>query len=64
MITGLIKAFVFGFLLSVLGCYYGYHSSGGALGVGRATTLAVVSAAIMIFASNYVLTTLFVRLGL
>lgn len=64
VITGLIKAVVFGFLLSSLGCYYGYHSSGGALGVGRATTLAVVSSAVMIFASNYVLTTLFVRLDI
>ncbi len=59
--TGLIKAAVFGFLLTLMGCYHGYHSRGGAQGVGRATTNAVVSSAILIFASNYLLTTLFVE---
>ncbi|MEL6365114.1 MAG: ABC transporter permease [Pseudomonadota bacterium] len=59
--TGLIKAAVFGFLLALMGCYHGYYSRGGAQGVGRSTTNAVVSAAILIFASNYLLTTIFVE---
>jgi phospholipid/cholesterol/gamma-HCH transport system permease protein len=57
--SGLIKAAVFGFLVALMGCYHGYHSAGGARGVGRATTHAVVSAAILIFAADYLLTSAF-----
>lgn len=57
--SGLIKAAVFGFIVALMGCYHGYNASGGARGVGRATTHAVVSAAILIFAADYGLTTLF-----
>jgi phospholipid/cholesterol/gamma-HCH transport system permease protein len=57
--SGLIKAAVFGFLVALMGCYHGYHASGGARGVGRATTHAVVSAAILIFAADYLLTSAF-----
>jgi phospholipid/cholesterol/gamma-HCH transport system permease protein len=59
--TGLIKAAVFGFLISVLGCYYGYKSRGGAGGVGSATRTAVVAAAVAVLASNYIMTSLFVE---
>ena len=59
--SGLIKAAVFGFIVTLMGCYHGYNASGGARGVGRATTLAVVSAAILIFLSDYLLTTWFSR---
>jgi len=57
--SGLAKAAVFGFLIALLGCYQGYHSRGGAEGVGSATTAAVVSASILILAFDYVLTELF-----
>src|ERR1700754_1887197 len=57
--SGLVKAAVFGFIVALMGCYHGYNASGGARGVGRATTHAVVSAAILIFASDYLLTSLF-----
>jgi phospholipid/cholesterol/gamma-HCH transport system permease protein len=57
--SGLIKAAVFGFIIALMGCFHGYHSEGGAQGVGRATTNAVVSASIMILASNYIMTSLF-----
>jgi phospholipid/cholesterol/gamma-HCH transport system permease protein len=57
--SGLIKAAVFGFIVALMGCYHGYNSSGGARGVGRATTHAVVSAAILIFAADYLLTSAF-----
>ncbi len=60
VVMGLIKAGVFGFLISVMGCYYGYHSTGGAQGVGAATRSAVVASAVAIFASNYILTSLLV----
>src|ERR1700748_978233 len=54
--SGLIKAAVFGFIIALMGCYNGFHSKGGAQGVGSATTNAVVSASILILAANYILT--------
>jgi phospholipid/cholesterol/gamma-HCH transport system permease protein len=59
VVSGLIKAAVFGFIVALMGCYHGYHASGGARGVGRATTHAVVSAAVLVFAADYLLTSLF-----
>jgi len=57
--SGLVKAGVFGFTISLMGCYHGYNSEGGAQGVGRATTNAVVSASILILIFNYVITEIF-----
>ena len=57
--SGLVKASVFGFLIALMGCYHGYHSRGGAQGVGTATTNAVVSASILILSFNYLITGLF-----
>jgi phospholipid/cholesterol/gamma-HCH transport system permease protein len=59
VISGLIKAAAFGFIVSVMGCYHGYYASRGAQGVGAATTYAVVSASIMILIVNYFLTQVF-----
>jgi phospholipid/cholesterol/gamma-HCH transport system permease protein len=59
VISGLTKAAVFGFLITLMGCYNGYYSKGGAQGVGAATTNAVVSAAIMILVFNYIITAMF-----
>ncbi len=59
VISGLVKAAVFGFLISLMGCFFGYHSRGGAQGVGSATTSAVVAASVLILAFDYVLTELF-----
>jgi len=59
VVSGLVKASIFGFLISLMGCYHGFMSRGGAQGVGRATTNAVVSASIMILCANYVITELF-----
>jgi phospholipid/cholesterol/gamma-HCH transport system permease protein len=56
--SGLIKAAAFGFIIAVMGCYHGFNSKGGAQGVGRATTNAVVSSAILILAANFALTNL------
>lgn len=56
---GLVKASVFGFIISIMGCYHGFHSKGGAQGVGAATTNAVVASSIMILLSNYIVTELF-----
>jgi phospholipid/cholesterol/gamma-HCH transport system permease protein len=59
VVSGLTKAAVFGFVISLMGCYHGYYSRGGAQGVGAATTNSVVSAAIMILIFNYVITALY-----
>ena len=59
VVSGLVKAAVFGFIVTLMGCYHGYHSRGGAQGVGAATTNAVVSAAILILFTNYLITELF-----
>jgi phospholipid/cholesterol/gamma-HCH transport system permease protein len=61
VISGLIKAAVFGFIVALMGCYHGFHASGGARGVGQATTHAVVSAAVLIFAFDYLLTSVFTQ---
>ncbi|MBK1634477.1 MlaE family ABC transporter permease [Rhodovulum adriaticum] len=57
--SGLIKGAVFGFIVAVVGCYFGMNSGRGAQGVGRATKSAVVTASVLILAANYLLTELF-----
>ena len=59
LVSGLVKAAVFGFIVALMGCYQGYHSRGGAQGVGRATTYAVVSASILILLVDYLITAAF-----
>jgi phospholipid/cholesterol/gamma-HCH transport system permease protein len=59
VISGLVKAGVFGFVIALMGCYHGYQSRGGAQGVGAATTNAVVSSSILILVFNYLITGLF-----
>jgi phospholipid/cholesterol/gamma-HCH transport system permease protein len=56
--NGLIKAAFFGLILSLIGCYKGFNTRGGAEGVGRATTEAVVLSSISILISDYFLTAL------
>ena len=57
--SGLLKGAAFGFLVALMGCYHGMNSGRGAQGGGRATKSAVVSASVLIFAPNYLLTELF-----
>ncbi len=59
VVSGLVKAAVFGFIVTLMGCYFGYHSRGGARGVGTATTNAVVASAILILCFDYILTEMF-----
>ena len=54
--SGLIKAACFGLILTLTGCVRGYYTTGGAEGVGRATTYAVVSASLIILLSDFFLT--------
>jgi phospholipid/cholesterol/gamma-HCH transport system permease protein len=54
--SGLVKAAVFGLLLTLTGCTRGYYTTGGAEGVGRSTTSAVVVASLIILLSDFFLT--------
>jgi len=56
--SGLLKSMVFGFIISVVGCYQGFYTEGGAEGVGSATTRSVVMGFMLIFIANYMLTAL------
>ena len=59
VVSGLVKAAVFGFVIALMGSWCGYRSKGGAQGVGQATTQAVVAASILILALDYVITEAF-----
>ena len=57
---GLLKALVFGMIIAIIGCYQGFHTEGGAEGVGKATTKAVVVSSLLILIANYFITALFI----
>jgi phospholipid/cholesterol/gamma-HCH transport system permease protein len=57
--TGLVKAFFFGGIIAVVGCYFGLNARNGAEGVGQATMLAVVTILVLIIASDAVFTAIF-----
>ncbi|MEM6491909.1 MAG: ABC transporter permease [Pseudomonadota bacterium] len=59
VVSGLVKAAVFGFIVALMGCYSGFHSRGGAQGVGTATTNAVAASMALILVFNYMITELF-----
>ncbi|MDQ2843706.1 MAG: ABC transporter permease [Acidobacteriota bacterium] len=62
LVQGLIKPFLFGIIIALVGCYYGMQTSGGTQGVGRSTTSAVVSASIWIIAVTFLIDKIFVNL--
>lgn len=57
--SGLVKSFVFGMIISIVACYEGLNATGGAEGVGRATTVSVVSSFILIILADCILTGMF-----
>ncbi|NQT00095.1 MAG: ABC transporter permease [Candidatus Omnitrophica bacterium] len=57
--TGLTKSLVFGIIIATVGCYEGLHARGGAEGVGRSTTVSVVSSFIMVILADCILTAVF-----
>lgn len=59
----LVKPLVFGFIISMTGCYVGLRTRGGTEGVGRSTTQAVVSSSILIIASDFFLNNLIIYLS-
>ena len=62
VVQGLLKPFVFAFIVSLVGCFYGLRTTGGTQGVGRATTQAVVVSMIWVFVVTSLLTRIFVNL--
>jgi phospholipid/cholesterol/gamma-HCH transport system permease protein len=60
--TGMIKGVVYGYLVGAIGAYVGYHTSGGAKGVGISTTRAVVISSVTIFIANFFLSQIFILL--
>lgn len=52
---GLLKAFFFGLSIAIISCYFGFNTTGGAIGVGRATTISVVVCAFMILFLDYII---------
>jgi phospholipid/cholesterol/gamma-HCH transport system permease protein len=58
IIMGLLKPFIFGFIISTIGCYYGISARGGTQGVGRATTQAMVSASVTMVIADLFITQL------
>lgn len=59
LLSGIGKTVFFGLLIAVIGCYFGLRTSGGTTGVGRSTTIAVVTISILILISDFFLTKLF-----
>ncbi len=57
-LSGIAKTFVFGWIIAMMGCYFGLHTTGGTVGVGKSTTQAVVLASITILISDFFLTKL------
>ncbi|MBN1871053.1 MAG: ABC transporter permease [Candidatus Omnitrophica bacterium] len=59
VVTGIVKSFVFGAIIALIGCYYGLNTSGGAEGVGKSTTVSIVTSFILIILADCVLTAVF-----
>ena len=56
--SGLLKACIFGIIIAIISCYQGFYTQGGAEGVGKATTKAVVLSCLLILIFNYIITAL------
>jgi phospholipid/cholesterol/gamma-HCH transport system permease protein len=62
LLSGLLKAIFFGNIIGMMGCYYGFQTEGGAEGVGKATTAAVVTSCVLILILDYILATILFRI--
>ncbi|MFN3466869.1 MAG: MlaE family ABC transporter permease [Candidatus Brocadiales bacterium] len=58
-LSGIGKTIFFGFLIALFGCYYGLYTKGGTTGVGRSTTMTVVTVSIAVLISDFFLTKIF-----
>lgn len=64
LFSGLVKPVVFGFMISMVACYYGLTTSGGTKGVGEAVTRTVVVSSVLIFLLDAVITKLLFLVGM
>lgn len=62
LFTGIVKPFVFGFIITTIACYMGLRTRGGTEGVGRATTQAVVLSSVLLLATDFFMTKLFIEI--
>lgn len=62
LVHGLGKSVFFGFIIGIVGCWVGMHTSGGTEGVGKSTTLSVVASATTLLISDYLLTQTFLAI--
>jgi phospholipid/cholesterol/gamma-HCH transport system permease protein len=62
LVQGLIKPAVFGFIIAMVGCYAGFRTRGGTVGVGLSTTQSMVSSSILILACDFLLTKVFMAM--
>lgn len=62
-LEGLVKPVVFGFIVGMVGCYFGLRTTGGTQGVGRSTTRAVVTASILVIVCDFFLTKIILELA-
>jgi phospholipid/cholesterol/gamma-HCH transport system permease protein len=62
LFTGFLKPLVFGFVITTMACYMGLRTRGGTEGVGRSTTQAVVLSSVLILATDFFMTKLFIEL--
>ncbi|MDQ1469118.1 MAG: phospholipid/cholesterol/gamma-HCH transport system permease protein [Bryobacterales bacterium] len=61
VVQGLLKPFIYAFVIALIGCFYGLRASGGTQGVGRATTQAMVAASVLILVLNLFMGLIFVK---
>ena len=62
VLEGMIKPIVFGFIIGMVGCYFGLRTSGGTRGVGQSTTQSVVFASILVIAADFFLSKIMLEL--
>lgn len=62
ILSGIVKAAIFGFIVSVICTFYGYNATNGARGVGESSTRAVVTASVSILVADYVLAAIMLAL--
>ncbi len=63
LVLGLVKPAMFGFLIAMVGCYSGFTTKGGTVGVGLSTTQSMVSSSILILATDFFITKLFMAIS-
>ncbi len=62
-VQGLVKPFFFAAIVSLVGCFFGLHTTGGTEGVGRSTTRAVVVACVLILILDFFITKFLIAIG-